>query len=779
MATEKTLNSRIINKHDTEFNWLKATGFRPKAGELIVYDIDDTHDYERLKIGNGGDNVKDLPFLLEGGDDNLSFTSKNAVQNKVVTTALEDKPNKKDLRDAMKIALDRNITEGVKSVHIDNSYETEVYTAKNNYLPLTFSGNINGGTTWETGFSLSKSAIEKTVYDKQELHLLAGTYYFNVYGNAEAAGTTNNPLTGEIIFYKKVYENKDNLEDANYIFTQKTLSFKVNTTYTIDLAEDIDYISMYVSRPSANDKVPRCLPVLCKENLEVKIDDKGNGYSPIADSLRLRKPTTNLFPYPFDNRGNSKTEFGNMKVVDNGDGTITVKTISGTEETATAGFSFVLLNGVETEYPAGDYTFVCTPEAHASNKCYTVFSAFAVDGDSDTVFEGANKAKDNNGPINFTAAPKLGSMTCRIYIAKGCTIPATGITFKPQLVKGTYTSRDKIPAFQGYGERNLVWKYSKNMARPATPKIDATEEGIIVNKNKKTAVYDITGFSSSGTKIIYNGQTSNAWVKGTTTNEEGEEITIYTLTFSSNSCSIVYNSDDETLTFTSSLTTDTMTVYMYGYVSTGIVYGLTLTYLEGGSYLINGTTTSDAVFDIRTYPYNLRPHGQVVFSGAPEGCSESTYYMNVDYNYSNGDTVSNIITKDNPAISDANKTLVSYSNTKIVIKKGTVCNNVYFYYQLELGIKPTAFSRFYMPFIMSGEKIQTTWTENTDKIYTLICESDVNMEIVQYQKVKGEVDLASNQIITGVKTFEKQVNIGKAALTYDETNERLVISFLE
>lgn len=60
--TEKNLNVRIINKHDTEENWVKATNFVPKQGELIVYDIDATHPHERFKIGDGVTFVNDLPF---------------------------------------------------------------------------------------------------------------------------------------------------------------------------------------------------------------------------------------------------------------------------------------------------------------------------------------------------------------------------------------------------------------------------------------------------------------------------------------------------------------------------------------------------------------------------------------------------------------------------------------------------------------------------------------------------------------------------------------------
>lgn len=59
---EKNLKARIVHKHDLAENWLLATNFTPKQGEIIVYDIDDTHSYERFKIGDGVQNVNDLPF---------------------------------------------------------------------------------------------------------------------------------------------------------------------------------------------------------------------------------------------------------------------------------------------------------------------------------------------------------------------------------------------------------------------------------------------------------------------------------------------------------------------------------------------------------------------------------------------------------------------------------------------------------------------------------------------------------------------------------------------
>ena len=60
---EKMFNTRIIHKHDIEANWNKAVNFIPMQGEIIVYDIDETYNYERVKIGDGTTKINDLPFI--------------------------------------------------------------------------------------------------------------------------------------------------------------------------------------------------------------------------------------------------------------------------------------------------------------------------------------------------------------------------------------------------------------------------------------------------------------------------------------------------------------------------------------------------------------------------------------------------------------------------------------------------------------------------------------------------------------------------------------------
>lgn len=50
-------------KHDIEANWKKARNFTPKSNEIIIYEPDDKITYYRVKVGNGFNNVNDLPFV--------------------------------------------------------------------------------------------------------------------------------------------------------------------------------------------------------------------------------------------------------------------------------------------------------------------------------------------------------------------------------------------------------------------------------------------------------------------------------------------------------------------------------------------------------------------------------------------------------------------------------------------------------------------------------------------------------------------------------------------
>ena len=54
----KTFQGRIVQKHDTQANWEKATNFIPLKGEIILYD-----DLNEIKIGDGTTKINDLDFF--------------------------------------------------------------------------------------------------------------------------------------------------------------------------------------------------------------------------------------------------------------------------------------------------------------------------------------------------------------------------------------------------------------------------------------------------------------------------------------------------------------------------------------------------------------------------------------------------------------------------------------------------------------------------------------------------------------------------------------------
>ena len=93
--SEKTLNTRIQHKHDTEANWKKATSFVPKAGEIIIYDKDNTYSYQRIKIGDGTRTVTALPFVTTSvngntGDVRITASSIGAADVNEVENLKDD-----------------------------------------------------------------------------------------------------------------------------------------------------------------------------------------------------------------------------------------------------------------------------------------------------------------------------------------------------------------------------------------------------------------------------------------------------------------------------------------------------------------------------------------------------------------------------------------------------------------------------------------------------------------------------------------------------------------
>jgi hypothetical protein len=81
--SDKRMKTRIVHKHAIESDWAKAINFIPLKGEFIVYDVDENYSYERIKIGDGVQNVNDLPFAVVHPDWNQNDEANPAyVQNR-------------------------------------------------------------------------------------------------------------------------------------------------------------------------------------------------------------------------------------------------------------------------------------------------------------------------------------------------------------------------------------------------------------------------------------------------------------------------------------------------------------------------------------------------------------------------------------------------------------------------------------------------------------------------------------------------------------------------
>lgn len=72
--------SRFFQKNGTEANWSKVTDFIPGKGEIIIYNADENHEYPRIKVGNGVDLPKDLPFAMAGNAEDIDLSNITAAR---------------------------------------------------------------------------------------------------------------------------------------------------------------------------------------------------------------------------------------------------------------------------------------------------------------------------------------------------------------------------------------------------------------------------------------------------------------------------------------------------------------------------------------------------------------------------------------------------------------------------------------------------------------------------------------------------------------------------
>lgn len=59
------MKARVSQLHKTESEWKKLEDWTPEAGEIVVYDPDSFIKHARLKVGDGKNSLKNLPFFID------------------------------------------------------------------------------------------------------------------------------------------------------------------------------------------------------------------------------------------------------------------------------------------------------------------------------------------------------------------------------------------------------------------------------------------------------------------------------------------------------------------------------------------------------------------------------------------------------------------------------------------------------------------------------------------------------------------------------------------
>ena len=82
-----TIPSRFKNLHDTEAKWNDKPDFIPNKGEFVIYDADDNHKYQRIKIGDGVTTIVNLQFASISESELAELL--NNIQNQITKNELQ------------------------------------------------------------------------------------------------------------------------------------------------------------------------------------------------------------------------------------------------------------------------------------------------------------------------------------------------------------------------------------------------------------------------------------------------------------------------------------------------------------------------------------------------------------------------------------------------------------------------------------------------------------------------------------------------------------------
>ena len=232
---DKTLKSRIVHKHDTAVKWA-ATNFIPKQGEIIIYDVDNICNYERMKIGDGKTKVADLPFI-EASKADTAINANHATSADSATKATQD-GNGKIIADTYETKSDAtaklNTAKGYTDSEIaewvgDKTVATQISTA------VSTKANASDLTSHTGNNDIHITSAERTKWNAAKTHTdsphAPSSAQENVIESIKVNGTAQT-ITSKSVDITVPTDNKSLANGAGYLVASD-IANKANKATTL------------------------------------------------------------------------------------------------------------------------------------------------------------------------------------------------------------------------------------------------------------------------------------------------------------------------------------------------------------------------------------------------------------------------------------------------------------------------------------------------------------------------------------------------------------------
>lgn len=135
LLPDRIFNVRIKLRNDSHANWEKQPNFVPMDGEIIIYDIDNKHKFQMIKIGDGLKKLSNLPFINDFYTKEEIDAFVKQLQDNIDKETEERKTEDKRLENLIK-------TEENARIQADNKLQENINDLKESLADIAYTGNV-------------------------------------------------------------------------------------------------------------------------------------------------------------------------------------------------------------------------------------------------------------------------------------------------------------------------------------------------------------------------------------------------------------------------------------------------------------------------------------------------------------------------------------------------------------------------------------------------------------------------------------------------------------